>query len=215
MKIPASKGPVLIGLIAATAGFAALTAVVKGGPRVAPGPLHPEPQISKPGIVEHHDTAPILKPELPRDPAPVVTDQAVVRYVAMDGETPKLSKELTLHPGEDPHARSLAATVKSLGYSDVRILKVNVESEAAMVDVSPALTSEGFSSTSEAALLEAMARTLGQFSEIKTFQLRIDGQIVDTLGHLELSEPTKVIRPGDRSEDRADDSASSSRETTP
>lgn len=211
MKIGASKSPVLIGLIAASAGFAALAAVVGRNPARAPGELKPQftrkaPVVSDaPVTMERSATKPRGE-----DPVPV-SDHQVVRYVVMDGESPKLTKEVSLKEGEDPHERSLAATMKSLGYSDVRVLKVAVVGGAAMVDVNPALTSEGFSSTSEATLIEAMARTLGQFDGIKTFQLRIDGQVVDSLGHLELSEPIKVLRAGEK----MDESDSLSRATSP
>ena len=215
MKIGASKSPVLLGLIAATAGFAGLAAVVRHAGPDAPGPLKPE--FVKPHKSVHEEQTAVTKPDLlptginGEDVKPVVTDASVVRYVTMEGEQPTLSKEVTLKPGEDAHVRSLTETVKSLGYKDVRVLQVNVEKGAAMVDVSPTLTSEGFSSTSEAAFIESIARTLGQFAEIKTFQLRIDGQVLDTLGHLELTEATKVIRPGAG----IDESETPSREPNP
>lgn len=211
MKIGGSKSPVLIGIIAASAGFAALAAVVRQSPEAAPGELKPQ---------FRHQAAIVPTPLLPSEapakrskdekPSPVA-ERRVILYAAIVGETPTLSKEAILRQGEDPRERSLAETMKSLGYGDVRVLNVDVERGSAMVDVNAALTSEGFSSTSEAALVEALARTLGQFGEVKRFQLRIDGQIVDSLGHLELSEPIQVIRPGEK----ADESDSPSRAPSP
>ncbi|RYG86069.1 hypothetical protein EON77_04460 [bacterium] len=214
MKIGTSKSPVLIGLIAASAGFAAIAAVVRQGPVAAPGELKSVPQMQGLEPVPSSGTkTPIraTQEKTSEKSTPAVREERVVRYVVMDGEAPKLGKELTLKSGEDARERSLAATLKSLGYGDVRVLKVDVEKGAAMVDVNPALTSEGFSSTSEAALIEALQRTLGQFEDVKTFQLRIDGQIVDSLGHLELGEPIKVLREGEKS----DPSDSPSREPSP
>lgn len=214
MKIGASKSPLLIGLIAATGSFAALAAVVRNGGTEAPGPLKPE------YVRRFEPAATVREPKESRSreansPAstngPEISDSGIVRYVAMRGEELTLDRELTLKLGEDPHQRSLTETVKSLGYADVRILKVGVEKGAATVDVSPSLTNEGFSSSSEAALIEAIARTLGQFSEIQTFVLRIDGEVLDTLGHLELDKATRVIRP----DEKPDGSESPSREPTP
>lgn len=213
MKTSASKSPVLIGLIAATAGFAGLAAVVKSGSQSAPGPLKSEAELSQTQAAPDR-TLPQTRPGtkiVGEDSKPQVSDRSVVRFVTMEGETPTLTKELTLKLGEDGRLRSLAETIKSVGYADIRVLKVDIEQGKAMVDVSPSLRSQGFSSTSEAKLIEAMARTLGQFSDVNTFQLRVDGEIVDTLGHLELTEPTKVIRPGEKT----DESETPSREPNP
>lgn len=212
MKTSASKSPVLIGLIAATAGFAGLAAVVRNNPSEAPGPLKPEfvraqPAVQEPSGSTKREPAKIVG----EDTKPQVTDRAVVRYVALQGGEPTLTKEIALKPGEDARVRSLGETVKSLGYAEVRVLKVDVEKGEATVDMSPGLLNLGFGSSEESTLIKALGQTLGQFEDVKTFTLRVDGQKVDSLGHLELSEPTPVIRP----DQGTDESETPSREPNP
>ncbi len=203
MRESPSKLPVALGLLAATAGVVGLTAAVRRLPPAAPGPLKPEfaapaPEPAPPAPrVRRHSTPP--RPVELREPEPAVRETPVFRSVRLEGDSPVLGKEMALKAGQEPHLASLSATMANLGYADIRILKVDVERGLATIDASPKLLDHGFSSTAEAALVKSIATDLGQFPAVKTFRLRVDGEVLDTLGHLELAEPQAVIRPGEAS----------------
>ena len=207
MKPSATKSPLFILLLGASAGFAGLAALVKNSPQEAPGKL--KPQFERP-------SAPVAEPGPKTDPKPPVKtptvrvrEEQVVRYV-VGSDKPELTKEVALRAGEDPKARALAESLKSLGYGTVRVLRVDVENGRAMVDVSPGVYDLNLGTTGEAALIQGLALTLGQFEDVKSFRLRVDGEVVDSLGHLELAEGTPVTRT-----DPADESATPSRAPTP
>ena len=207
MKPPPSKIPVVLGLLAATAGVIGLTAVVRRAPEVPAGPLKPQFETPAPQPTPGEFIAPTPPARRLRGPKiPSVTERDVVRAVRLDGETPVLGKELTLKPGQSPQLATLAATMTNLGLGDIRILAVGVDGGVATVDASPKLLDHGFSSTSEATLVNAVATALGQFPGVRTFRFRVDGEVLDTLGHLEMTEPQPVIRPGQKAAGSGGDS---------
>lgn len=201
MSTTPSKIPVVLGLVAATAGVIGLTAVVSRGPEVPQGPLKPQFETNAP-VPDVSVTRESPKPKKLSPAPPGVRE--TFRAVTLDGETPVLGKKLTLKLGQSAPQASLSATMANLGLRDIRILGVAVEGGVATVDASPTLQSHGFSSSSEATLVNAVATALGQFPDVKTFRFRVDGEVLDTLGHLELTEPQPVIRPGQKA-DSGDD----------
>jgi hypothetical protein len=86
---------------------------------------------------------------------------------------------------------SLKSSLESAGFQRIRVLGIDVKEGNALIDLSPSVRN-GFGSSEEAQFLEAIKSGLDRYREIKTFQLRVDGQILDALSHVEISEPTPV-----------------------
>jgi hypothetical protein len=117
-------------------------------------------------------------------PAPKGTD------VALDGPAPAVPE------GMDPHVFIATETFHAMGVKDGRALGIELKDGAATIDINDGVLGHGYGSMEEGQLIKALQLSLGQFSDVSTFQMRNSGQIVDSLGHLELSDPIKVIRPG-------------------
>lgn len=86
---------------------------------------------------------------------------------------------------------SLKSSLDDAGFKKIRVLGVDVVEGNAIIDLSPSVRS-GFGSAEEAQFLEAIKSGLNKFKDIKTFQLRVDGQILDALSHVEIGEPNPV-----------------------
>jgi hypothetical protein len=52
--------------------------------------------------------------------------------------------------------------------------------------------SSGFGSEEEAQFLEVIKKSLSKYSTVNTFQLRLDGKVLDALSHVEIGEPNPV-----------------------
>ncbi len=99
--------------------------------------------------------------------------------------------------GQDPIAFVATETLHNLGVSQARAVGVDVQSGNAILDMNPEFLSQGFGSMEEGQVIEALSLALGQFPTVQTYQLRIDGEIVDSIGgHIELTEPIPVKTSG-------------------
>lgn len=85
----------------------------------------------------------------------------------------------------------LRQSLEESGFKRIRVLGIDTVQGNAIIDLSPSVRS-GFGSSEEAQFLDAIKSGLSRFKEIKTFQLRVDGQILDALSHSEVGEPTPV-----------------------
>ena len=189
-----AKGPLLAVALAAGAGLVGLAAIVRQEPKLAPEPLKPRFEAKAPPVETPVAVAPKTKAD-PK-PLPTVREEAVVRTVTMEEGRATLSKTVAIRPGQNPQTAALAGTLANLGYSDVRVLGTSVDAGVLTADVSSGLQSHGFGSEEESVLIKALQETLGQFERVKSFRLRSDGQVIDTLGHFEMTEPVPVTRDG-------------------
>ena len=77
------------------------------------------------------------------------------------------------------------------GFSRIRILGSEISDHNAILDVNPAISS-GFGSEEEAQFLEVIKKSLSKYSTVNTFQLRLDGKVLDALSHVEIGVPNPV-----------------------
>jgi hypothetical protein len=120
----------------------------------------------------------------------------------LDGDKLKLVPLKAASKGEKPIVYVTNHVLRNLKVAGARAIGVEVKERVALIDFNPALT-EGFGSMEEANLIKALQMSLGQFKEIDSFQVVIEGQVLDSLGHFEIDSPVPVIRPGKPVSDEA------------
>jgi hypothetical protein len=137
-----------------------------------------------------------------RGPTVDVQSEPGLVVATLDGENVKLVPLKAPSKEEKPIVYVANHTLQNLKVAGARALGVEIKERVALIDFNPALD-EGFGSMEEANLIKALQMSLGQFKEIDAFQLRIEGETLDSLGHFELDTPVKVIRPGKSEPDEA------------
>jgi hypothetical protein len=121
------------------------------------------------------------------------SSQGSVRIVGRDrNEDPELSGDRKSVPkGGSAKVTAINESLKGIGYKEIRATGVSVDKGNAVIDMNPAVQG-GFGSSQEADFIEILKKSLSQFPDVKTFQIRVDGQVLDTLGHSEMIEPIPV-----------------------
>lgn len=76
---------------------------------------------------------------------------------------------------------------------DARLLGVEMHGGIATLKFSPTFES-GYGTDDEKSIIVGILTTLGQFPEIKKAQFTIEGKQLESLGHIDLTEPQDVIR---------------------
>ncbi len=138
--------------------------------------------------------------------APLVAPSAVPTKVAVYVLNPKATTEETeLMPREvavtHPDAPIKDAVTALLNAhhsplaSGVSLRGISVGSGVATLDFSASPIKEG-GEGAQSAGLNALAMTLGQFPEINSYQIKVQGQAVKTFGEFSSDGPLDVIRPG-------------------
>lgn len=74
-----------------------------------------------------------------------------------------------------------------------KVLGVEVKSGVAAIDFNRGIE-KGYGSMQESQLVESFQLGFGQFAEIDSIQLFVEGKPIESLGHLELNAPLPVIR---------------------
>ena len=93
---------------------------------------------------------------------------------------------------KEPELGAMNMMLKTLGYKEFNFVDFQVsEDGSAILDVTGGIRN-GFSSGEEVDFVKALQVCLGQFSNVKSVILKVDGEKLDTLGHLELSDPILV-----------------------
>ena len=135
-----------------------------------------------------------VKPD-EHDPQP---NERVMAFTSvLDGDDVKYrSTEIDVPPGADPRQFAVEQFVAAYPTAPkgTKVKSVKVSGLEATVDLS-SQASTGFGSGDEAAFVNGILTTLGQFKDIGTVTITVEGQPIETLGHLELSGPQNVIRP--------------------
>jgi hypothetical protein len=83
-----------------------------------------------------------------------------------------------------------AFKAKSFDQKGIRVLDVTVDNGNAIVDMNDPVR-YNWGSEEESEFIRLMADTLAKFDSVKTFQIRVDGEILKTLSHFEI-DPVKV-----------------------
>lgn len=87
---------------------------------------------------------------------------------------------------------ALNKAFKNKNYEKVRVLDVTVDEKGnAMLDMNNEVF-KGFGSEEEADFIKTIQDTLGEFKSVKTFQIRVEGEIQKSLGHFEMIDPVPV-----------------------
>ena len=124
--------------------------------------------------------------------------QAITVYEAfLDGDTTKFRSTVVTPPaGVDAKVFAVNEVLGKLKFvpASARAKSVTVSKGIAHVDF-PESIMAGYASMEEGLLVNSIAATLGSFGDIQGFQVMINGETIETLGHLDLSSPQKVQKP--------------------
>lgn len=148
----------------AGAGLAGVATYVKANSGTPVGVQAPE----DPGVVvQRNDNGEIQKPPKNDEANNAPIDQ-------------KVSKTDTLNKA-----------LRAKNYSEFRVLNIVVENGNAIIDFNKDLLG-GMGSGAESEFIEIIRTTLAKFDDVKTFQIRVEGQILKSLSHFEMLEPVPV-----------------------
>lgn len=100
----------------------------------------------------------------------------------------------TVPSGVKPMLFIATETLKQLKISGAKAIGVDIKGRNALIDFTPQLD-KGYGSMEEGQLIKSLQWALGQFPEIDTFQIVIDGEVKKSLGQLDLTDPISVTRP--------------------
>ena len=154
------------------------------------------------------DNTPPQTPSVPSAAAPqtasptAATPAKVVVYVlnpkAAGEETLLMPREITVQHPEEPAKDAVTALLedeRSPLASGVSLRGISVDSGVATLDFSQSPIKPG-GEGAQSAGLNALAMTLGQFPEINSYQIKVQGQDVKSFGEFAADGPMDVIRPG-------------------
>lgn len=184
-------------MLVALLGVGVFAAYVK----LTPPAQHVAPELHRPAETavvapEKHES---FVREKPAGPSVEVDAGPQLRVPALSGEEVKLGRKAGSVPsGVKPMVFIANETLKDLKIDKARAIGVDVHGRNALIDFNPEIE-KGYGSTEEGELIKALSTALGQFPEIDTFQIVVDGKPLDTLGELDLSDPIAVIRPDGKS----------------
>ena len=103
----------------------------------------------------------------------------------IDGNNP----DLQAIKGSKVEALTKAFKAKTFDLKGIRVLDVTVDNGNAIVDMNNAVR-YGWGSEEESEFINTMKETLAKFDTIKTFQIRVDGEILKYLSHFEVNPVT-------------------------
>lgn len=178
-------------MLVALLGVGVFAAYVK----LTPPAQHVAPELHRPSEV-------VAAPEKPESfvrerkagPTVEVDSGPQLRVPTLSGDDVKLGRKAGPVPsGVKPMVFIANETLKDLKIDKARAIGVDIHGRNALIDFNPEIE-KGYGSTEEGEVIRALSAALGQFSEIDTFQIVVDGKTLDTLGELDLSEPIAVIR---------------------
>ncbi len=202
-KGPGSKALLTFVFIGAL-GVGALALYVKTvpGASVVPAALHRHVEQSAP-LVRRHHTKPTVENASEEE-----SQGQRVRLPAIQGGKVSLAEDQTDVPaGLDPKVFVAQSVLKEDRVEGVRVMGVELRNGVAVINFSNGID-EGMGSMQEGAFLNALKAGFGQFPEVKTIQIYQDGEPLDSLGHIDLTDPISVTRPNG-------DSAQSSKPVEP
>lgn len=138
----------------------------------------------------------------PAAASPAAPPAKVVVYVlnpkATTEETLLMPREIAVKHPELPAKDAVEALLEARHSPlapDVLLRGISVDSGVATLDFSQTPLKAG-GEGEQSAGLNALAMTLGQFREINTYQIKVQGQDVKTFGEFTTDGPMDVIRPG-------------------
>ena len=150
------------------------------------------------GNIPHEELKPDRRPQdaAPAQRSPQQTDTAVIFTPRFEGATLHFEHtEVPVPAGEDPMVFAINEYLKLSDIADAgaRLLSVRVDDGTATLNFSGQFA-QTQGSMDEGTLVQGIQRTMGQFEGIRQLVFQAEGKPIESLGHLELSEPIPVIR---------------------
>lgn len=161
----------------------------------------------------HRDnTPPEVTTTLPSTPSssPVVTTPSVPRkdavvYIvnpqATGDQDPLKPRTITLLHPDSPARETVEALLTASGSPlapGTALRGITIDSGLATLDFSQNPVSDTNGEGHQSDALTALSRTLGQFSEIRQYQIEVKGQVVKSFGEFTTDGPIDVIRPAQK-----------------
>jgi len=147
-------------------------------------------------------TRPAGPPPAPAASATTPRDKAVVYVVnpkATGNQDPLMPRTVALHHSQSPARDAVSALLQSDGSplsTGTALRGITIENGLATLDFSQSPINETGGEGGQGDALMALSRTLGQFPEIRRYQIEVKGQPVKSLGEQgALDGPMDVIRP--------------------
>lgn len=153
----------------------------------------------------HHDNPAPTPPAAPPPPAaslPAPRDKAVVYVInpkaTGDGDM-LMPRTVALHHPDSPARDAVSALLQASGSplpAGTALRGITIDSGLATLDFSQSPINETGGEAAQSAALNALARTLGQFPEIRQYRIEVKGQPVKSFGEEGAQDgPRDVIRP--------------------
>lgn len=184
-----SQKAAIVLVLAGSLGVGALAYYVKNTPNAS----HVPDEIRVVDTTKHSKPAkPETKPEVT-----VTAASSTVRLPVFGGEISDmgLAKEETQVPGGGDAMKFVAQKIAESAQIDgARVLGVDVRDHVAIVNYNEAI-GKGMGSMEEGAFIRALQVGFGQFTQIDKVTVEKEGEPLVS-GHVDLSEPLPVIRPG-------------------
>ncbi len=143
-----------------------------------------------------------MPPSAPAATLPAPRDKAVVYVVnpkATGDQDPLMPRTIALHRSGSPARDAVAALLQdggSLFPPGTALRGLTIDNGVATLDFSQSPISDIGGEGGQGDALAALSRTLGQFPEIRQYQIEVKGQPVKSLGEQgEVDGPMDVIRP--------------------
>lgn len=154
----------------------------------------------------HHDNPPQVTPPVTPSPPvasqPAPRDKAVIYVVnpkATDDQDELMPRTVMLHHSASPARDAVKALLAAKGTplpAGIALRGITVDNGVATLDFSASPINETGGEGAQSPALNALSRTLGQFPEIKQYQLEVKGQPVKSMGEEgTLDGPIDVIPP--------------------
>lgn len=186
-------GAVFVLMLAAAMGLGVLAAYVRSNPQAARVPdsmrrADPSEKPIETKLTARHEEK--AKPE--------ATEPELQVGVPQNSDVVMKPVETTIPEDQDKLVFVGNQIFKAFGKEGARVLRVDVKNGTVTIHCNPKVL--GYGSVEEGQMLKSLEMTYGQFPEIKKIELMIDGQKVDTLGSVEITEGLAVIRADDASQ---------------
>lgn len=123
-------------------------------------------------------------------------DQVTTLDPRMEGDDLKFNQGKSTPPaGMDPKVFAVNEYLSKLEAMDknAKATSVDVVGGVATINFTPEFES-GFSSMDEKTVVEGVLAVMGFFPEVQTVRFVVDGKPIESLGHIDLTEPQPVIK---------------------
>jgi hypothetical protein len=154
-------------------------------------------------------------------PAPSVTSRTnsspqVFRHKVVGTDVIYEQSPADIPPGADAKVWVVNEFLKSSGIAsaDARLLGADVRDGIAYLDFNKAFNTT-YGSEEESILVNGILATMAQFPDVQKVQFQVEGEPLDTLGHIELTDPQPVVQLDEHNRAKMDPEAGDEPPSTP